>query len=78
MRIARVRPHPAALLALAVAFAVVSVPLSVGLEEVYDTVFYPLNGVVLALAGALIVSDQRTHPIGWILLGMGVVAASSS
>jgi hypothetical protein len=75
MRIAGLRPLPAALLALAVAFAVASVPLSVGLEEVYDTVFYPLNGVVLALAGALIASRQRAHPMGWILLGMGVAAA---
>ena len=69
------RPLPAALLALAVVFAVASFPLSAGLEGVWDTVLYPINAVVLALAGALIVSRQRAHPIGWILLGMGVEAA---
>ena len=54
------------------ALAIASVPISAGHEGVYDTVLYPLNAVVLALAGALISSRQRTHPIGWILLGMGV------
>jgi signal transduction histidine kinase len=75
MRIAGLRPLPAGLLALAVVFAVASFPLSAGLEGLWDTVLYPINAVVLALAGALIVSRQRAHPIGWILLGLGVEAA---
>ena len=75
MRIAGLRPLPAALLALAIVFAVASVPLSAGLERVWDTVLYPINGVVLALTGALIASRQRAHPMGWILLGLGVEAA---
>ena len=75
MRRARLRAIPAALLVLTMAIAVASVPLSAGLEAVFDTVLYPLYAVVLALAGALIASRQRTHPIGWILLGMGIVAA---
>ncbi len=75
MRIAGLRPLPAALLALAVVFAVASFPLSAGLEGIWDTILYPVNAVVLAIAGALIVSRERAHPIGWILLGMGVEAA---
>src|ERR1700712_61905 len=75
MAIAGLRPLPAVLLTLAIVFAVASLPLSAGLEGVWDTVLYPINGVVLALAGALIASRQRAHPIGWILLGMGVEAA---
>ncbi len=69
------RALPAALLALAVLGAIASVPLSLGREPLYDTVFYPVNGVGLALAGALIASYQRTSPLGWLLVGMGVEAA---
>ena len=75
MRIAGLRPLPAVLVGLAVVFAVVSFPLSIGREGVYDTILYPLNGVVLALAGALIASRLRTHPLGWILLADGTASA---
>ncbi len=47
----RMRALPAALLVLAVLGAIASVPLSLGREPLYDTVFYPVNGVALALAG---------------------------
>jgi signal transduction histidine kinase len=69
------RALPAVLLALAVLGAVASVPLSLGREPLYDTVFYPVNGVGLALAGALIAAYQRSNPLGWLLVGMGVEAA---
>ena len=75
MRAAGLRPLPGGLLALTVVIAVTSVPLSAGLEGFYDTVFYPLNAVVLALAGALITSGRRARLIGWILLAMGMEAA---
>ena len=70
-----IRPVPGAVLAVAVVLAGVSVPLSAGLEGIHDTVFYAVDSVVLALAGALISSRRRANPIGWILLAMGLEAA---
>lgn len=69
------RVLPAALLVLAVLGAVGSVPPSLGREPLFDTVLYPLNGVALALAGALIARHQRANPVGWLLVGMGVEAS---
>jgi signal transduction histidine kinase len=69
------RALPAGLFALTGLLAVISVVLSAGREAVYDTVFYPLNAVVLALAGALITSHRRGNAIGWVLTGMGIEAA---
>ncbi|WP_433050484.1 histidine kinase [Dactylosporangium sp. CS-033363] len=71
----RMQRWPAALLALAVLVAAASGPVSMGREPLFDTVLYPLNAVALALAGAFIASYQRANPLGWILLGMGTVAA---
>jgi hypothetical protein len=68
-----VRPYAAALLGLTAVCAVVSVPLSLGQELVTDTLLYPLNGIVLTLCGALIVSRHRRSPIGWLLSWMGLV-----
>jgi signal transduction histidine kinase len=70
-----VRPLPAALLALTCLVAVASVPISLGLEPLYDTVLYAANAVAMGLAGALIASHQRANPIGWVLCGAGVEAA---
>jgi signal transduction histidine kinase len=70
-----VRALPAVLLACAVVGAIASVPLSLGGEPLFDTVLYPVNGVGLALAGALIASHHRSNPLGWLLAGMGVEAA---
>ncbi|WP_239160613.1 response regulator transcription factor [Virgisporangium ochraceum] len=64
----RIRALPAVLLALAVAGGAASVPLSFGSEPLYDTVLYPLNGIGLAFAGALIASHQRVNPLGWVLI----------
>jgi hypothetical protein len=69
------RPLPAALFAVTCLVSVASVPISVGLEPLYDALLYPLNAVVLGLAGALIVTNRRPNPIGWVLSGMGVEAA---
>ncbi|WP_210157034.1 ATP-binding protein [Microbispora oryzae] len=69
------RALPAALLVLAVLGAVASVPLSLGREPLYDTILYPVNGVALTLAGALIASYQWRNPLGWLLVAMGVEAA---
>jgi signal transduction histidine kinase len=70
-----VRPIPGAMLALTIAFAIASVPVSFGHELLIGTVLYPLNGVAFAVAGALIASRWRRSSIGWLLLGVGVLTA---
>lgn len=45
------RALPATWFAVALVGAVVSVPISIGHEGWYDTAFYPLNALGLALAG---------------------------
>ncbi len=67
------RPLPALLLAVTTVFAVASIPVSAGHELVTDTALYPVNGIVLALAGALIVSRHRRNTLGWLLCAMGVL-----
>jgi hypothetical protein len=69
------RALPATWFAVALVGAVVSVPISIGHEGWYDTALYPLNALGLALAGALISSRQRSNPLGWLMLVVGVVAA---
>ncbi len=69
------RPLPAALFALTCGFAVASVVLSAGLEPAYDTVFYGVNAVALGAAGGLIAWRHPGNAIGWLLSGMGVLAA---
>ncbi len=68
---------PAVLLTLNCALAIASVPPSLQHEPLYDTVLYPLNGVILGLAGLLILSRHRHHAIGWLLTGMGVLASGT-
>jgi signal transduction histidine kinase len=75
MALIGVRPLPAVLFAVNCLASVASVPMSIGREDSYDAVLYPLNAVALGLAGALIVSHQRSNPIGWVLSGMGLDAA---
>jgi signal transduction histidine kinase len=69
------RALPATWFAVALVGAVASVPISIGHEGWYDTAFYPLNALGLALAGALISSRHRSNPLGWLMLAVGVVAA---
>lgn len=71
----RVRPLPAAVFALSCLLALVSVPLSAGREPVVDTVMYPINAVVLALAGLLVTLHLPRHPVGLLLAGLGLQAA---
>ncbi len=71
----RARRLPVALLVLACAAAVASVPLSAGLEPVIDTALYPLNAVALGGAGALILLRLSRHRVGLLLAGVGLVAA---
>jgi hypothetical protein len=69
------RALPATWLAVALVGAAASVPISIGREGWYDIAFYPLNALGLALAGALISSRQRSNPLGWLMLSVGVLAA---
>jgi len=71
----RMRALPVTALALAVVGAVASVPMSLGREPVYDTILYPLNGISLAMAGALVASQQRANPLGWLLAAVGMESA---
>jgi signal transduction histidine kinase len=64
-----------ALFALTCAIAVVSIPLSAGREPAVDTALYPLNAVVLGLAGLLIGLRLPRHRIGLLLVGLGLIAA---
>jgi hypothetical protein len=66
---------PWALLTTTCLVAVASVPISVDLEESYDTVLYPANAVGMGVAGALIASRCRGNPIGWVLCGAGLESA---
>src|SRR4051794_19944603 len=73
-------PRPAvvgrsALFAVTCVAAVVSVPLSAGLEPAIDTAAYPLNAVVLGLAGLLIGLKLPRHRIGLLLVVLGLIAA---
>ncbi|SHN47670.1 ATP-binding protein [Cryptosporangium aurantiacum] len=75
MRRTGLRDLPAAFLALTCLIAVASVPISVGREETFDALLYPVNAVALGLAGALVVTYRRSNPIGWVLCAMGFDAA---
>jgi signal transduction histidine kinase len=51
------------------------VALSLGVEPVYDTVFYGAMALALGLAGVFVASRQPQNAIGWLLSEMAVVAA---
>jgi signal transduction histidine kinase len=68
MRRLQLRRWPAVSLAATLAFEVVAVALSWGLEPAWDTVLYAFYTVTLAGAGALIVSRHPGHPIGWLFI----------
>ncbi len=67
----------AALFGVTCTIAAASIPLSAGREPAVDTTLYPLNAVVLGLAGLLIVLRLPQHPIGRLLIGLGLAAATT-
>jgi signal transduction histidine kinase len=71
----QVRGLPALLVVVTTMVEAVAVPLSWGLEPTYDTVLYALYAVVLAGAGALIVSRFPGHRIGWLFLATALFNA---
>ncbi len=75
MALLRLRPIPGVLLALTALAEVAAVPLSWGLEPAWDTLLLAVSSTVTSGAGALILSRHPRHPIGWLLIAQGVVAA---
>ena len=71
----RLRLLPGLLLALTALAELAAVPLSLGLEPVWDTLLLAVSSTVTAAAGALILSRHPHHAIGWLLVAQGVVAA---
>jgi len=71
----RLRPVLGLLLALTVLAEVAAVLLSWGLEPAWDTLLLAVSSTVTSAAGALILSRHPRHPIGWLLIAQGVVAA---
>jgi hypothetical protein len=69
------RPLPAGLFALTVVLLIAMVPLSVGVEPLYDTVLYGLMALALGVAGVLVASRHPENPIGWLLCSMSVLSA---
>jgi hypothetical protein len=62
------------LLAVTLALAAASVPITVGREAIYDSLLYPAHAIGLSLAGALVASYQPRNPIGWVLCAIGCSA----
>ncbi len=63
---------PWALLIVAVLLVIAMLPLSLGKEAYFDTVFYGLLVLALATTGAFVASRQPANPIGWIFCGLAV------
>ncbi|MEA3218300.1 MAG: hypothetical protein QOJ19_4456, partial [Acidimicrobiia bacterium] len=74
----RLAPLPAALVAVAVLLEAVAVPLSWRLEPVWDTLGYGAFSLAMVAAGALIVSRESHHRIGWLLVVAGYLNALTS
>ena len=66
---------PWALLTVTVALLFVMVPLSLGKEELFDTVLYGLLVLTLATTGAFVASHRPDNPIGWIFCAQGLWGA---
>ena len=65
------------LVALAVVIEAAAVPLSWGLEPMWDTVLLAVSAIASTAAGALILSHHPRHAIGWLLIAQGLLAALS-
>ena len=63
---------PWVLLTLAVVLVLAMVALSLGREELFDTVFSSLIALTFASLGALVASRHPANPIGWIFCAQGL------
>jgi hypothetical protein len=59
------------MLAVTTAFVAAMVPLSLGHEPLFDTVFYGLQALAFATLGASVSTRQPRNPIGWIFCVQG-------
>ncbi|MEZ4503462.1 MAG: histidine kinase [Dehalococcoidia bacterium] len=71
----RFRFIPTLLVALSVLIELVAVPLSWGLEPLWDTLLLAVSSIAGTAAGALILYRHPRHAIGWLLVAQGVLAA---
>ena len=71
------RPVPVALFAITFAIEAAGLALLAGLEPLYDTILFGFTSIALGCAGALVASRYPRNPIGWLLLGAGVLSAAS-
>ena len=62
---------PWVMLAVTTVCVAVMVPLSLGHEPMFDTVFYGLQSLALAATGAFVAARQPSNPIGWIFCIQG-------
>jgi hypothetical protein len=62
---------PWVMLAVTTAFVAAMVPLSLGHEPLFDTVFYGLQALAFAALGASVSTRQPRNPIGWIFCVQG-------
>jgi signal transduction histidine kinase len=74
----RLRTVPGLLLALTVLAELGAVPLSWGLEPLWDTLLYPVSSIASVAAGALILSRHPRHAVGWLLLLPGFLTSVTS
>ena len=63
---------PWILLGVTVALVAMMVALSAGHEPVWDTVFYGLLALTIAITGAFVASRQPANAIGWLFCALGV------
>ena len=66
---------PWALLTATVALVLVMVPLSLGKEELFDTILFGLLALTLATTGAFVAARRPDNPIGWIFCAQGLWVA---
>jgi signal transduction histidine kinase len=71
----RLRPLPLVLFGLTLAVEIEAVWLSFSLEPAYDTFLYAVYALVLAGAGALVVSRQPRNVIGWLFCVFALLSA---
>src|SRR5215204_6501286 len=71
----RTRFVPTLLVTLTILIELAAVPLSWGLEPMWDTLLLAASCIATTVAGALILTRHPRHAIGWLLIAQGLLAA---